>query len=191
MTAVMIAPYLMDVARDKTQPNVVSWFTWSLLMVVGTAAAISEGHYATAILTGTSGLATGAVAIFGFRKGKRKYTKFDIVCQILAIIGVILWQLTQHPSIAVAIVVVTDFVAALPTFKQAWHRPHHETWTTFAGASGGALLTVLSLTSYSFTSLAYPLYWAIASGMIAALIVYRRRRVPQPRSLSEDEKAIQ
>src|ERR1700751_2126688 len=105
-----IFPYIRDVLRGKTHPNLVSWATWCLLNLINTAAALSTGAFQTALLSGASALATGWVTILALRRGKIKYTAFDFVCQALAIAGIIGWRFTGQPEIAVLIVVSVDLV---------------------------------------------------------------------------------
>ena len=67
-TAVVLAsvvPYLLDILRHKTKPNIVSWLTWTMLTGIATAAEIGAGEYVTAIFTGASTIETGLVVLLG------------------------------------------------------------------------------------------------------------------------------
>ena len=125
-TAVVLAsvvPYLLDILRHKTKPNIVSWLTWTMLTGIATAAEIGAGEYVTAIFTGASTIETGLVVLLGLRYGFVKYARFDIVCQLAAIGGIILWQIFNSPEIALLATVAIDFVGALPTLRHGWQKP--------------------------------------------------------------------
>ena len=169
-------PYVIDTIKGKTKPNVVSWFTWTLLTSIGAWAAFSEGAVTTAIFSGASALATLSVVVLSFWYGVKKFTRFDVGCQIAALVGVVLWQLTNDANIAIAIVVATDIIAALPTIRHSWLEPDAETWSTFAVSAFGAFLTVFTVTQMSFAAYAYPVWLVFGNGIIAAIIVYRRRQ---------------
>src|SRR5581483_7020956 len=109
-------PYIIDTLKGKTHPNIVTWFTWTLLNGINAAAAWSSGATQTAIFSAGGAIATGAILIVGLRRGLKQYTRFDIICQAAALLGVVLWRITSQPSIAVAINVVTDFTGWLPTY---------------------------------------------------------------------------
>lgn len=175
-----MVPYILDIIKGKTQPNLVSWITWTLLTCIGTFAALSEGAVTTAILSGASTVSTLLVVILGIRNGIKRYTLLDIVCQVLAILGIILWQTTQDASVAIAIVVFTDMIACLPTIRHAWRSPHAETWPTFATGAVGAGITIFTITHMSFAALAYPLWLVGANLLIPVIILYRRRVVRTP-----------
>jgi hypothetical protein len=109
------------------------------------------------------------------KKGVKKYTKFDFICQALAVIGVLLWRLTGNPSAAVLLSLVVIIIGALPTWRHAYKLPGEETWQGFVmGAVAGAL-TLLSLSHYTFVALALPISTVLNCSTIAIIITSRRR----------------
>jgi hypothetical protein len=176
LSIVAMVPYIADTIKGKTKPNVVSWFTWTLLTGIGAFAAFSEGAITTAIFSGASALATLSVVILSFWYGVKRFTRFDVWCQIAALVGVVLWQVTNDATIAIAVVVVTDMIAALPTIRHAWFAPDAETWQTFVISGVGALITIFTITQISFAAFAYPIWLVIGNLAIAGVVVYRRRQ---------------
>src|SRR6185369_7622836 len=76
-------PYILGTLRGKTHPNLVSWFTWMLLHVIAASAAFASGALQTGIFTTAAALSTGLIVIMSLRYGIRRYTRFDLICQIL------------------------------------------------------------------------------------------------------------
>ncbi len=169
-------PYILDTLKGKTHPNIVTWFTWTLLNGINAAAAWSSGALQTAIFSGAGALATGAICLVGLRYGLKKYTRFDILCQCSALLGVVLWQLTSRPAVAVLINVATDFTGWLPTYRHAWKAPHAETWQTFALSGFSAALTLVSIQDYTLIALAFPVYILAANVAIVSTILVRRQK---------------
>lgn len=174
-----MVPYIIDTIKGKTKPNLVSWFTWTILTSIGAAAAFSEGAVTTAIFSAASAFSTFLVVVLGLRNGIKHYTRFDVICQMMALIGIILWRVTNDAAIAVAVVVITDFIAALPTIRHSWRDPHAETASAFAAAAFGAALTLFTITQFSFVALAYPIYLTLANIFAVAVLLYRRPRVKE------------
>jgi hypothetical protein len=56
-------PYIIDVARGKTHPNVVTWLTWSILNLINTATTWSAGQYQTAIVGAFTAAATLCIVV--------------------------------------------------------------------------------------------------------------------------------
>jgi hypothetical protein len=178
ITVAAVVPYLRDIVRGKTRPNLVSWITWTLLTGLATAAIISTGDYRAAFFTGAAMLETALVVILGIKHGYVKYTRFDIICQIAAVVGLLLWQIFNTPFIAVFASVSIDLIGALPTFRHSWQKPGEETWVTYAWCAVGAILALFALETYSWTATLYPVYLVLVNGgMTATILLAERRRV--------------
>jgi len=168
-------PYLRDVIKGKTKPNIASWSTWTLINIIIVVAAIAAGGAINTVVLGATYLVGSlSILLVGIFKGTRKYTLFDGICQTVAILGVVLWQLTNNPNIALLFVLIVDISAVTPTVRHAYKYPHEETWATFAIASVGALGLVALATSFSFASLAIPIEATIVNALLAGIIISRQ-----------------
>ena len=170
-------PYLIDIVRRKTKPNVVTWFTWTLLTAISGSAALAAGEPKTALLLYANSFCTGAVVLLGLKHGIAKFSTFDIVCQIAAVIGLLLWLIFNSPTIGILVPLAVDFVGMLPTLRHAYLKPQEETWQTFLIGVIAPGLTVLSLTEYNIASLLFPLYLFFANAAIVTVVVGRRKNL--------------
>lgn len=150
-----------------------------MLTGIATAAEIGAGEYTTAIFTGAATLETAMVVALGIRHGFVKYTCFDVVCQLSAIVGIILWQLFNSPQLAVIATVTIDFIGALPTLRHSWQKPGEETWQTFMLGSVASAFGVLALTKYNLVALSFPLYLTVVNAITASVIVARRKQTTE------------
>ena len=170
-------PYIINTIKGKTRPNIVTWGTWSLLNGINTAAAFSHGDLQTAFFSGCGTLITAAIAVLGFRQGTHQYTRFDAICQVVALLGIPLWLLTDNPALAVAIVIAVDFAGGLPTLRHAWRAPHEETLVTFLVSGFAGLLLLASLREYNFVAMGMPLYIFLFDMSVIAAIIWRTGHV--------------
>lgn len=177
ITIIAVIPYARDILRGTTRPNIVSWITWTLLTGIATAAEIAAHEYIAAIFTAAAVVETGLIVILGLKHGYVKYTAFDIVCQIGAIVGIIMWQLFNSPAIGVVACVAIDFVGALPTIRHSWKDPGEETWSTYALSGVGGILAIFALETYNWVSLPYAVYIVLINAVLASIIVSRAKRV--------------
>jgi hypothetical protein len=113
----------------------------------------------------------------GIRYGFVKYSIFDVISQIGALIGFALWWLFNSPGLAVVAVVLIDLIGALPTVRHSWISPSEETWEAFGVAGASGLFAVLALSSFDWVTLPYPAYIMLINAIIAVTIIYRRRIV--------------
>lgn len=172
-----VTPYVIDVIKRKTKPHIVSWFTWTLLLVIATSAAFAAHQPKSAFLTLGDTMGTFLVLILGIRYGIAKFNWFDGLCQIGAIIGLFLWFIFDSPTIAIIASLCVDFIASMPTLKHSWQSPQEETWQAFGLTVVASSLTLLSLNVYKVTSLAFPIYLLLANLAIVLVVIYRRRKL--------------
>jgi len=170
-------PYLIDIVKGKTKPNIVSWFTWTLLTGIAASAAFVAGELRTALFLFASSISTGLVVLLGLKYGIAKFSRFDAFCQIGAIAGLVLWLVFNSPTIGIVVPLTIDFIVMLPTLRHAWLQPYEETWQTFLIGTIAPFFTILSLTAYNIPSLAFPLYLVLANGSITFAILYQRNRI--------------
>jgi hypothetical protein len=169
-------PYIRDTLKGKTKPNIVTWLTWCLLNTITAFAAYAAHANQTAIFAGAAALCTGFVVIVGLKRGVKKYTTFDIVCQILALVGIILWRLTGQPAVAISINIAADCIGVLPTYRHSWRLPHEETWQSYAIGGVSAVLAIASIQVFNYVSLAYPVYIFLSDASLVWVILYRLDR---------------
>jgi hypothetical protein len=177
LTVCATAPYIFDILKKKTKPRIVSWFTWSLLTGISSAASFSAHQYPAAILSMCASLECLIVVVLGLKYGDREFVLFDIICQIAALLGLILWWLFNSPAIAIIAAIMIDFVASLPTIKHSWENPHEETWLTFALSGLGAAFTLAAVTDYKITSAANPFYLVLINLLITVVLVWRKGKI--------------
>ncbi len=176
LAVISVVPYLIDIVKRKTKPNIVSWITWSLLTGIATAATFSAGEYRTALLTLGSTICSLTVVALGFKYGFAKFSKFDMFCQIGALSGLFLWLAFDSPVLAVITTVGIDFIGMLPTLRHSYLEPAEETWQTFMIGTLAALLTVISLSEISLLSALFPIYLVLANASIVITVVFRRKQ---------------
>jgi len=170
-------PYIFDIIARRTKPNIVTWFTWTLLTAVATAAAFSAHQPRSAVLTMATSFGTFLVVVLGLKYGIAKFSLFDGLCQAGVIVGLVLWFIFNSPLIAIVASVVIDFIGLLPTLRHSWIKPGEETWETFGIAFLAALLTVISIRTFSITGILFPAYLVFADGALAVIIFFRSKKL--------------
>lgn len=176
-------PYFIDSLKNKTQPKFATWSTWTLLNVINAAAAFADGALPTAISSTAGAVATGAIAAVALRNGFTQYTRFDAVCQFLALLGVPFWLLSNEPAAAVTMVIVVNVLAGLPTLRHAWTAPHAETPAAFATGALGSAIILASLEQFTFVGVALPLSILVFDALVVAVIFARRRSLAGTKSV--------
>lgn len=175
ITVIGIVPYMRDILRGTTKPNIASWTTWCLLFLIATVAELAAHEFRTAFFTSAVTLETGLIVILGFKYGYAKYTKLDFICQIGALSGFFVWWLFNNPLAALVLVIFIDLLSCIPTIEHSWFSPREETWITFAISGLGSFVAIFALNSFNLASLAYPVYLVFINILITSVIVFRQQ----------------
>jgi hypothetical protein len=168
-------PYIIDVVKHKTRPNIITWIIWTVLVGIGAIALFASHDYNAAWLLVGDAIATFAVVIVGIRYGTAELDKFDIFCLIGAVVGLILWLVFNSPLIAIVATIVIDFIGTIPTVRHSYLHPEEETYITFALGIIATIFTLLSLSDYSFSSWVYPAYLLFSNALLTVTIFYGQR----------------
>jgi uncharacterized protein with PQ loop repeat len=175
-------PYIIDVIKKKTKPNIVTWIIWSVLIGIGAAALYASNEVNAALLLTGDFVATFAVVIVGLKYGTAKLDKFDFICFIGAVVGLVLWLVFDSPLIAILATIVIDFIGTLPTVRHSYHNPEEETWITFALGVVATIFTLLSLPNYTFSAWVYPAYLLFSNGLLFATILLGQQMITKAKS---------
>jgi hypothetical protein len=151
LEALGVVPYWWAAWQGKARANIVSWFTWTLLTLIIAAAAFSSNDWRVGLVVLGNALGTSSVVVLGFWRGYARLTRFDVICQIVALLGLVSWLALHTILPAVLVTITIDAVALLPTIRHAWHKPAEEAWLVYALQSAGSLCALLSSDGHSLS----------------------------------------
>jgi len=187
LTAAAALPYILDIVRGRARPRIASWSIWTVVQAIGAASAFTARQLPGACYTLLCAAGCATVVFLGWRHGSREFGRLDAVCVTLAAEGVALlavasWVPTLIPmSWAIAVSVVTDFLAYLPTFHHAWRRPSEEPWLPYAMFGAAAALVLLVADFRVLAGVIYPTYlFAADAAMVIMILASPHYTVPLP-----------
>lgn len=172
------APYVRDMVRGTTRPNIVSWFLWDLAVGISLAAQIAAGPTWSVTVVGSAFIMDTTilvVALMGY--GYKKFAWWDGACLLSSLVAIGLWIITSNPLLALAFAITADAIAFIPTFIKSYLEPYSETAGVWLALVAVALLGIVATTSFDFANLAFPIYYGIARGSLWLLILARRRMI--------------
>ena len=167
--------YLIDTVRGKVKPNRVSFLLWSIAPLIAFAAQIKQGIGLESLMTFSTGFLplTTFIASFVNKKAEWKITRFDLVCGLLSILGLILWLVTKVGNIAITFSIVADALAAIPTLVKAYKYPDTELAWPWIATVVGVVLTLLTLKELTFANSGFIIYILIVNTIIFSLVQFR------------------
>ena len=163
--------YLYETIVGNAQPNRVTWLLWGIfpmVIFVAQRAQGVEGLSWASFVAGFTPLLVVAASFFN----KNAYWKSeprDYYLMAAAIIGIILWAMTDNPNLALLFSLLADMLAGTPTLIKAFRHPHSESWIAYAISTFGFGICVLSVQAYNFESTTFVAYLFILNGTLAVL----------------------
>ena len=167
--------YLIKTVKGKVKPNRVSFLLWSLVPFIAFSAQINQGVGLEALMTFSSGFLPLTVFIASFvnKQAEWKLTRFDLLCGILSLVGLVLWMITKVGNVAIFFSIVADGLAAVPTIVKAYKYPDTEIAWPWIATVFGVILTLLSLSDFTFANCGFILYILVVNLLIYTLVQFR------------------
>lgn len=171
--------YFRQIFLGKIKPHAFSWFVWGLTTAIIFFGQLFKGAGAGAWATGAISLACFIIFLLTLFKGHRDFVVWDWVFLISALISLLLWQLTKEPTISLILISTTDGIAILPTLRKSYYKPFEESFALFSLNTIRSLASVLAFQSYTFSAVLYPAIGITFNGLVALIILIRRKQLPQ------------
>jgi hypothetical protein len=168
--------YFVATLKGQVKPNPVTWLFWGLAPLVAFAAQAQHGLEPASWVTFVLGL--GPLLIFGatLTKNKRQRWKvsiFDVLCGASAAIGIVLWQATNDPAMALTFGIIADILGGIPTVYKAYARPDSEKAFPYFLSLCSMIVTLLTIQQWNYLTVGFPAYIFCINALIAGLIFTR------------------
>ena len=186
------ADYLVATWRGSVKPNPVTWLFWGLAPLVAFAAQVQNSVEPSNWVSLALGLGPLFIFAVSIGRGNRwRISLFDMLCGGSALIGIVLWQVTADPVLAICFGVLADFLGGIPTLRKSYSAPYSEKALPYFLSILSMIVTLLTLKDWVFVTAGFPtyilcinvvLFFLIASKVGLARSADTRRRKRKPAS---------
>ncbi|MFN7959173.1 MAG: hypothetical protein U0P46_12740 [Holophagaceae bacterium] len=172
--------YLCETLLGRAQPNRITWLLWGIFPLIIFVAQRVQGVAGVSWASFAAGFTPLLVfaASFFNRKAYWKSEPRDYGLMAAAIVGIILWALTDKPNLALLLSLLADVLASVPTLIKSYRHPHSESWIAYAVSALGFGISFLSIQTYRFESTAFVAYVFLLNASLAVLASRGRRHRP-------------
>jgi len=157
--------YIWGFLNGKARPNPVTWFLWSVTAIIAFIAQVYEGVGIQSVATLALGIGPFVVFVLAVKKSGLwiHFTPLTVFCTILAVLGIVLWRVTNNAELAVAFSIFADTFAGLPTLVKAYRDPSSEYALPYFLSIISMAIVLLTLTNWSFVASGYIVYMLITN----------------------------
>jgi hypothetical protein len=168
--------YIWDTVKGVTKPNRITWLMWSIAPMIGTSAALVQGVTWATLPVFMSGFCPFLVFLASFVNPNAywKLETFDYGCGVLSVLALVLWLLTNNPTIAIIFAIGSDTLAAVPTLLKSWRYPETETATVYSVSVLNNLTSFLVIRQWNFAQYAFPSYLVLMNIALTFLVLRRK-----------------
>ena len=166
--------YLIDTLKGKVKPNRISWFMWGLAPMIAFIAELEKGVGLQALMTFMAGVQPLLIFIASFinKKSVWKLTRFDFMCGLFSLLGLLFWSITKEANIAIIFSIFADGIAGIPTIVKSFSAPETENYHGFLASTISAGITLLTIKTWTIANYGFPLYIFIICLFLTVLIKY-------------------
>jgi hypothetical protein len=168
----LISPvvYSRAILRGKAKPHRTTRFVLLLNTSIATLSLLASHNHVAVWLALVSAIQALVIFSLSLRKGMGGWSMTDLVCLGIALLGIVLWQTTTNPMLALYASIASDLTGMVPAIIKTYHHPETEIWSFFALDSVAGLFNLLALSSYTLKDFSYPLYIVLINAFMVILI---------------------
>lgn len=170
LALIVLIPYIRSILQGKTKPNRASWLIWTVVNVSLLASYHYSGATTTIWLAASYNIISVTVFLLSLKYGVGGYAVLDIVCIVGALLGLVLWKLTDNPTTALYLNIFMDALGFLPTIKKAYLSPGSENTFAWSMSVVANVLNVCALTTWQLKIALFPIYNLTFNAVVAVLL---------------------
>jgi hypothetical protein len=169
--------YLFDTITGKAKPNRVTWLLWGLFPMIIFVAQRVQGVEGLSWVTFAAGFTPFLILLASFANSEAYWRteRRDYYLMGAAIAGIVLWALTDNPTLAIVFALLADILAGVPTVVKAYRHPETESWVAYAISTLGFGISILAVQNHTFEDLAFVVSIFVMNGLLAYLSSRKRQ----------------
>lgn len=162
--------YEWAMVKGKAKPHRTTRLVLFLIMVLSFFSLYAQGDRVVTYFLGICAIQSFVMLIMSIWYGMGGWDKIDIVCLVIALIGIVLWKVTNNPALALYAAVAADLFGMVPSLIKTYRFPDTEYWLSYVFDLSAILLTGLAIRNGGFNEYLYPVYLLLVNGLMLSFI---------------------
>lgn len=169
----LISPlvYTRAILKGEAKPHRTTRFVLLLITSLSTASLFAQHDTVAIWLAGVSTLQSILVFFLSLKYGMGGWAKSDLICLGMALLGIILWQTTKQPILALYAAIASDFTGMVPALFKTYRFPKTEIWQFYILDVFAAIFSLLAVKTFTPQQFSYPLYIMVINFVMVLLII--------------------
>ena len=167
--------YMRSVLKWNTKPHLYTWLLWWTLATIVTVIQITNDAGWSILISGLMAFCNLSIAAISLKYGETYLSLRDKYLLSLAVVTIILWQLTSNDLMAIILVCLIDGIAFYFTFKKSYHKPDEEKLPAYILWTAQLVSFALAVENPTLINLLYPIFLAGMEFAFVLFIIWRRK----------------
>ena len=171
----LIAPivYSVSMVHGVSKPARMTRFIVWLAASISFISLLVEGSTGAIWLAGVFAFRNLFLLGMSFKYGVGGFTRLDLACLAVALLGLVGWQIVGDPLIALVFAIIADFIGFIPTFVKTYKDPNSEGPGFYYIETLAVTLNLILIGAWS-QDLLFPGY-ILLSNIIILWLIFRKR----------------
>jgi hypothetical protein len=163
--------YSYEILKGKAKPHRTTRFVILVITGIAFLSLLAQQNTVAVWLAGVGLLQSTLIFILSIKYGMGGWEKLDLLCLGIAGLGIVVWQITKDPVLALYASILADFTGFFPTLVKTYKQPQTESFWYFflnlfvAGFNG------LAIQGWTIQNASYPAYLTIMNALMIFLVV--------------------
>jgi hypothetical protein len=163
--------YIISILKGKTKPQRITRFVIFVIVLLGTIALYANRDWPVFWLYVVYSVGNLFIFLFSIKHGMGGWVKIDMICLLISIIGIVVWQWTDEPLLGLLASILANIVGNIPAFLKTYEYPKTETWVYyFMGILSNGII-LLAEKVFSVDKYIFPVYFIIGNTVFVILIL--------------------
>jgi hypothetical protein len=162
--------YFVAILKGQAKPHRTTRLVFLFISALTTLSLFAQENRVAVWLSAVSTFQSVIIFLLSLKYGMGGRSKTDILCLVMAIIGIISWQITKNPLTALYFAIAADFIGIVPTLIKTYRLPHTEVWTFYVLDVFAATFNFLATEKFTINQYLYPFYIILINLTIVLLI---------------------
>lgn len=173
LTIIASCIYCASILNGRTKPHRITRLVLLFVLTLNFVSVLAaDGNLGAELYAGIICFFGIAFFLLSLKRGMGGASFFDWACFVIAMLGVVGWQITGNAILSIWLAATADFVAYIPAFIKTWKHPNTESPWLYILSSLGAFL---SLVAYKISYVSIFQIATILCGVIILICIYHEK----------------
>ncbi len=163
--------YIISILKGKTKPHRTTRFVVFVMVFLATIALYFSHDWPTFYLYIVYCIGNFIIFLFSIKNGVGGWARTDITCLVISVIGIIIWQLTNNPFLALLASILANIVANIPAVIKTYRYPETETWIYYFLGIIANTIILFAQKTFEFNNYIFPTYFIFLNIVFVSLIL--------------------